>query len=169
MTDLSLPYQPHSEPSRVAARVKRLVAPSELKRVERAIRASGLHGVSDRQIADRLDLSGNTVRPRRVELVNAGMVCQKLAGDGTPAVERSGGRTAAGLWVHIDFATQDERTRRAEDSIIRHRMGTDERARCARWVLDNDLWAPGRDNPPPAVLQQAVTMLYWRRQAGGDA
>jgi predicted ArsR family transcriptional regulator len=66
------PAQKHSRTSRAAAAAIKEHAPTLRERVYYAIMTYG--PITDQALAERLGLSENTVRPRRVELVAAGLV-----------------------------------------------------------------------------------------------
>jgi predicted ArsR family transcriptional regulator len=72
--DPMLPYQRGSDTSRAAAVSKLSDRDTERRRVWAEILKAGAEGLTDEEIADRLGMSGNTERPRRVELVRAGVV-----------------------------------------------------------------------------------------------
>lgn len=71
---MTLPYQRHSTTSADAADLARAGAATQRDRVLAAIRAAGSAGLTDEQIADRLELNPSTGRPRRIELVERGQV-----------------------------------------------------------------------------------------------
>ena len=68
----SAPHQPHSETSREAAEEIRPVAGELRKAVFVYIKQHG--GATDEEVQKALEMSPNTQRPRRVELVDRGMV-----------------------------------------------------------------------------------------------
>lgn len=68
------PFQPHSPTSRAAAESVAGQAPSLRRAVYRALLEAGEGGCTDEEIQALLGLSGSTQRPRRVELVEAGLV-----------------------------------------------------------------------------------------------
>lgn len=71
---LTAPFQTHSATSRDAA-AKILPALGTLRRkVLEALQYSGAEGMTDEEMQGRLHLTGSTQRPRRVELVAAGLV-----------------------------------------------------------------------------------------------
>ena len=67
------PYQAHSATSRSAAQSVATKAPALRELVYEALRSRPM---TDEEIAIALDMSPNTARPRRVELVKAGRVCE---------------------------------------------------------------------------------------------
>lgn len=68
----SLPFQPHSITSKKAATSMEGGAASIRYRVLTEIRNHG--PLSDQQLAHRLGLAENTCRPRRIELLKAGLI-----------------------------------------------------------------------------------------------
>lgn len=87
---LGLPYQKHSETSRAAAHSMR--STSGAKRIE-VLHCIADHGpVTDNDICEITGMSGSTVRPRRIELLTAGLI--KQAG---PVMQGNGRR--AETWV----------------------------------------------------------------------
>src|SRR5487761_2209464 len=91
---LPLPaFQQHSDTSHDAAVSVRESAPTMRERVYRAI-ASSMTGLTDQEIGDVLSMKGDTVRPRRVELVGKGRVMSA----GTRAT-RSGRRAV--VWTAV--------------------------------------------------------------------
>lgn len=91
---LPLPaFQQHSDTSHDAAVSVRESAPTMRERVYRAI-ASSMTGLTDQEIGDVLSMKGDTVRPRRVELVGEGRVMSA----GTRAT-RSGRRAV--VWTAV--------------------------------------------------------------------
>lgn len=85
-------FQRHSEPSRQAALSIASVSGRDRKRVLTFIQ-NHPYGVTDEQIADALQLAGNTARPRRRELEQANLIKDS----GCYALTRSGRK--ATLWV----------------------------------------------------------------------
>lgn len=71
---LGLAFQRHSDTSRAAAESMADARPSALRRVYVCILMAGAAGLTDEAIGEHLEMSGNTVRPRRVELVTGGYV-----------------------------------------------------------------------------------------------
>lgn len=68
-----VPYQPHSETSREAAQaISKHIGPMH----ERVLSYLRRHpeGATDNALCEALDLKGSTLRPRRIELVEAGLV-----------------------------------------------------------------------------------------------
>ena len=77
----SLPYQRHSETSREAAEAAKPTASTYRRQVLDYLRirvipcgADRLPGATDEEMQDDLQLNPSTQRPRRVELVSAGLV-----------------------------------------------------------------------------------------------
>jgi predicted ArsR family transcriptional regulator len=68
-----LPFQRHSPTSRDAAISMKDHAPNQRERVLKAIQ-SAKDGLTDEEIGLALDMKGDTVRPRRVELVERGKI-----------------------------------------------------------------------------------------------
>ena len=69
------PFQKHSETSRAAADAMRGEASKTLRaKVYEAIVASGDKGMTDPELQAELELTGSTQRPRRVRLVELGLV-----------------------------------------------------------------------------------------------
>ncbi len=74
---LSLPYVSGSETSKAAAEKAKPNAASQRARVLKLITESCWRddpGLTDEEIQDRLGLTGNTQRPRRMELLKTGVV-----------------------------------------------------------------------------------------------
>lgn len=69
----TLPYQPHSAPSRSAAEAKRPTAKGDRERIL-ALLTGKLGGLTDEEIARTLGMNPSTARPRRIELVGRGQV-----------------------------------------------------------------------------------------------
>ena len=72
---LTLPYQPHSSTSKAAAQYMRGKSGTSRRRVFEFIRENG--PVMDEMIGIELAMNPSTVRPRRIELVTAGLVVQQ--------------------------------------------------------------------------------------------
>ena len=70
-----LPYQPHSETSHQAAIEAESCAENARGMVYRMIREVGTYGCTDEELQDALEMNPSTERPRRVELVFRGLVC----------------------------------------------------------------------------------------------
>jgi predicted ArsR family transcriptional regulator len=85
------PYQPHSATSKDAADSMAGKTGSLRARVLDLLKVEAL---TDEEIATRLNLAGNTARPRRIELVSGGLVIQS----GTR--KTASGRTAA-VWSAV--------------------------------------------------------------------
>lgn len=83
----ALPYQAHSATSKAAAESMAGQKAQTLR--SKVLELLKTEALTDEEIANRLDLSGSTARPRRIELVQAGLVAQV----GTK--KTASGRTAA--------------------------------------------------------------------------
>lgn len=94
------PYQHRSPTSREAAEAIRPQVPNLQVRVLEFIKANG--PVTDSAIIDGLDLAPNSVRPRRIELMHAGVIRQ----GGT--IVQANGRKAA-TWVIVPEVCRDGR------------------------------------------------------------
>ena len=68
------PYQPHSATSRAAAEAILPRAGTLRRRVLDRIKLAGAYGVTDEQICHAEHLEGSAVRPRRIELLRAGLI-----------------------------------------------------------------------------------------------
>lgn len=88
--DPAPPAQAHSAASVAAAGKARAAAPTQRQRILDHLRTHG--PATDEQIADALGLNPSTERPRRIELVRAGLVTATEGAGRTRA-----GRVAA-LW-----------------------------------------------------------------------
>lgn len=66
------PFQPHSRTSKDAATAIKPVAETLRERVRVLIAQLG--PLTDQQIAHYLDMDGSSVRPRRIELLRAGLI-----------------------------------------------------------------------------------------------
>jgi hypothetical protein len=75
----TLPFQPHSGPSRQAARAGKAHAASQRDRVLVYLKSRGAEGGTDEEGALALAMNPSTYRPRRVELVRAGSVADSGA------------------------------------------------------------------------------------------
>lgn len=91
----TLPFQPHSDESKEAAKLHEPKAGTERHRVWSLLRSlsKGHAGLTDDDIQDALMMDASTERPRRVELVKLGLVEKNP--DQTGVTKR--GRKAA-LW-----------------------------------------------------------------------
>ena len=89
------PYQPHSATSKAAAAGIEPKAGTLRALVLNWLRARGSYGATDEEIAYQYDLNPSTARPRRVELVQAGLV--RDSGQTRPT--RSGRQ--ATVWVAV--------------------------------------------------------------------
>lgn len=95
-----VPYQRHSETSREAAEAISAKAPALRATVLSFIKTNG--PVTDSGIIEGLGLPANSVRPRRVELMQRGEIRQ----EGT--MRQANGRRAA-LWVIVEDFSRCER------------------------------------------------------------
>ena len=90
MTDLfGAPYQPHSATSRAAAREIVDGCNALERRVLEALayyRDNGMTGATDQQIQGHTGMDANTQRPRRVRLVEKGLV--RDSGEKRPTLKR---------------------------------------------------------------------------------
>ena len=84
------------ETSAAAARRKRASATECREQVREVIRAAGPGGITDEGICQRLCWSGNSVRPRRWELVRLGLVRD------TGRTERAASGCRAILWASVE-------------------------------------------------------------------
>ena len=71
---MALPFQPHSDTSADAADLARAGAATQRDRVLAAIRGAGEAGLTDEELQQGLELHGSTERPRRIELVERGLI-----------------------------------------------------------------------------------------------
>ncbi len=69
----TLPFQKHSDTSREAARLATPNAGTYRRMVLEALR-DATEGLTDLELQERTGLEGSTERPRRIELVTAGVV-----------------------------------------------------------------------------------------------
>lgn len=67
-------YQPHSDTSRSAARQIESQAESLRGKVYRFLKECPHYGATDEELQSILNMEANTQRPRRVELVDKGLV-----------------------------------------------------------------------------------------------
>lgn len=70
--------------------------------VHKALATAGPEGMTDEQIGSATGLKGNTVRPRRVELVELGVVCK------TKRRRKLVSGNTATVWVAVEHATEPE-------------------------------------------------------------
>jgi len=89
------PFIRHSDTSRLAAISVLDSARTWRAKVYRYIREAGVNGVTDDEIQRGLGLNPSTQRPRRVELVELGVIADSLDRRRTPS-----GRLAV-VWVAI--------------------------------------------------------------------
>jgi len=69
-----LPFQKHSQTSIDAATDMRGCAPTKRKQVLHSIANAGARGVTDDEVQVMLNMNPSTQRPRRIELVERGLV-----------------------------------------------------------------------------------------------
>ena len=93
------PFQAHSATSRHAAIDIQLKAGTLRASVYEAIALAGGAGLTDEQIGQQTRMSGDTVRPRRIELVQQGLVR-----DSGQRRDTASGRQAV-VWVCVGGAT----------------------------------------------------------------
>ena len=99
-------YVKGSETSKAAAEgVSRKVSDYQRQILE-ALKSAGAAGLTDYQIQQQCEMSGDSERPRRVELVGMGEVCPKLNRDGKQEKRKVGSKRPSGVWVYKAFATQ---------------------------------------------------------------
>ena len=91
----SPPYQRHSRTSVEAATLIRPAVETARGRVLDALTAAGPAGLTDLEMQRRLMMDANTQRPRRVELVKAGLVVD--SGKTRP----TGNGRKATVWVAV--------------------------------------------------------------------
>lgn len=107
------PSVPGSATSEAAAAAIEPVAGTLRAKVLDAIRASREIGMTDEEIGVALGMPGNTVRPRRRELENAGSIVPSI--DTRPT--RSGRRAV--VWVAAEFSAREPgRTARAAGRMM---------------------------------------------------
>jgi len=94
VTDLP-PYQAHSETSLQAAIRALSFAKTARGKVYRYLRDQGLEGATDAEMQAALGMRGSTQRPRRVELVDAGLV-----------IDSQLRRDRGTVWVAVEAAEQ---------------------------------------------------------------
>lgn len=95
-TQLSLPFQSHSTTSREAAESAQGSAGSQRREVWSFLVGRGKNGATDEEIQNMLDLNPNTERPRRIELVNSGLVRD------SGATRLTQSRRNAVVWVVVE-------------------------------------------------------------------
>lgn len=74
LRDLPLPYQRHSETSRLAAESSRARAPTDRVAILEYLQAQGERGATNEEISEGLGIKLQTVCPRCLELRQAGEV-----------------------------------------------------------------------------------------------
>ena len=85
--DFMAPHQRHSDTSRAAAEAIEPKRGTKRRIVLDYIREMGDEGATDEEMQRRLFMSGNTQRPRRVELLDAGFIKDSGARRKTPSGE----------------------------------------------------------------------------------
>lgn len=90
--EIAAPYQQHSEESRAAAAAVESRSLSMERTVYRLLRAAGENGMTDMEIMAASGF-GDSARPRRIALVQKGLVADSLKRRKTPR-----GRDAA-VWI----------------------------------------------------------------------
>lgn len=93
------PYQRHSQTSRNAASSAEPTAGTKRAQALAYLRSQGAVGATDEEMQAHIPMNPNTQRPRRVELVMAGLV--KDSG----RCRRTQGGDLAVVWVAAVFAT----------------------------------------------------------------
>lgn len=92
---------PHNHtPSSKAAAAQKTNAATERKKVLAYARNLGTTGSTNEEASEALGVNGNTLRPRRWELVDAGQIVI------TPKKRQTKKKRNADVWVHHKFATQ---------------------------------------------------------------
>lgn len=98
--DLGVQVSPTApETSQAAALTAWPKAGTQRHAVLENVAAAGDYGCTDDELAYDLDLSHNTIRPRRGELVDAGWLVQDRTDDGTPRTRPSAQGNPAAVWV----------------------------------------------------------------------
>ncbi len=95
------PYQAHSDTSKAAADEIADKLPALRGNVYRVIHMAGKEGVTDLDIEGELGIAGSTVRPRRIELLEMGLV--------VAAKEKK--RTPSGRWAYAWISAANARKR----------------------------------------------------------
>lgn len=98
-----IPFQQHSAESEDAAHAAAPKAPTQRARVLAAIQRAGRTGLTDHEIQISLRLNPSTQRPRRVDLVKAGLVVKSTRTRKTPS-----GRKAA-VWIAAEHVEPQQR------------------------------------------------------------
>ena len=97
-----IPAQSHSETSVAAAELIEPSIGSLQAKILNGLREEGYEGQTDEEIALAWELNPSTSRPRRIELVNAGLVA-----DSGRTRKTISGRSAT-IWVAVNKPTQHE-------------------------------------------------------------
>jgi hypothetical protein len=95
-----------SETSKAAAEAISGKVSDYQKQILQALHAAGEAGLTDYQIQKQCKMSGDSERPRRIELVGMGEVYPKLDARGKQKKIKVGNRRLSGVWVHKAFTTQ---------------------------------------------------------------
>lgn len=98
-TTTELPAQRHSETSMAAARGAEKIAPTQRQLVHSVIALAGTRGLTDEEMQAATEMNPSTQRPRRVELVTAGVVV-----DSGRVRPTTSGRNAT-VWVAVQADT----------------------------------------------------------------
>jgi DNA-binding transcriptional regulator GbsR (MarR family) len=96
------PYQAHSDTSKEAAEAIEPWMNSLRGKVYQAIHMSGKEGLTDLEIEEATGISGSTVRPRRIELLEMGLV--------RAAKEKR--QTPSGRWSYVWVSAASLRRRK---------------------------------------------------------
>ncbi len=98
LRDAAAPAQRHSATSRAAARLIESKRDTLLKRVYVTLRALLPDGATDEEAQDGLGMTGNTYRPRRIELGHNGLVVDS----GRTRKTRAGREAVVWNAVHLE-------------------------------------------------------------------
>lgn len=96
--DYAPPCQTHSPTSREAAEAIEPRTETLRRAVLDYLRSRGQDGATDEETIDALGMSGNTARPRRIELQDMRLVCDS----GKTRLTRSGRKAV--VWICKEFA-----------------------------------------------------------------
>ena len=97
----SAPYQRHSATSKAAAKAIEPVAGTQRGRMLAQIKEFGFFGMTDQDFSRICFLPGDSVRPRRGELLKAGLIVNSGRTRKTPK-----GRDAV-VWVAVEHQTKE--------------------------------------------------------------
>lgn len=98
------PYQPHSLTSKEAALSVEPIIGAQLQRVLNYVRQKGDEGATDEEIALGLPMPQNSERPRRIQLVKAGLL--KDSGRTRPFISERHGV----VWVAVQIPSSQDTT-----------------------------------------------------------